>query len=183
MRYLAAVVCVALALSVSVWAEDGTAPAVEQDLPPNMWHGTVGCHKCDFGNKEGEGECAAALKTSAGVLLLRRAPNAPPAIDSFLSRIRDGKMKGDYLCNGEMAEADGMKFLNVKTMVAKPLPKAPSEKLTFRSNRRGAAAQRGGGDEGEGEKKKWSEKSKEEKVKVLKKRVRKLRKEKDGDGE
>jgi len=174
MRYLAAVVCVALALSVSVRAEDGAAPAVEQDLPPNMWHGTVGCYKCDFGNKEGEGECAPALKTSAGVLILKRAPSAPPAIDSFLARIRDGKMKGDYLCNGEMSEADGMKFLNVKTMVAKPLPKAPSEKLTFRSNRRGAAAQRGGGEEGE--KKKWSEKSKEEKLKALHKRARKLRK-------
>jgi len=113
-------------------AKEDAAPP----LPPNTWHGTVGCAKCAFGKAEAEGECAAALKTASdGILLLKAGQRSPPAIRSFLTRIRDGKMTGDYLCTGELSEVDGQKCLVVKTMLAKPLPKGNSELLTYRTNR------------------------------------------------
>lgn len=131
-------------------AGGGDAPA----LAPNEYHGALGCSKCAYGDKAGTGECVAALKTADGVYLLKPAHTAPPAIRSFLDRIRDGQLTGEYLCRGEVSEVDGTKWLAVASMVARPLPKASTATpVAFGSGRRSSTANAGGnraGDNGNG---------------------------------
>jgi hypothetical protein len=179
MRSLAFMAGVLLVLSVPVCSEERAAAeeAAASELPPNTWHGTVGCAKCDFGEADSD-ECRAAIKTEDGLLLLKRSAKAPPAIDSFLSRIKNGTMKGDYLCTGELKEEDGQKYLAVKTMVAKPKEKAPKEALTFSTNRRRSSASQ----DGKMDKAKWDAMSKEEKREFMMDRMRKFMDGREGGG-
>lgn len=97
--------------------------AQEPPEPFDGWQGTVGCAKCDYGDRSGADECAPAFKTNSGLYLLKLGASAPPAIKDFLSRIKSGKMTGEYLIKGEAEEMDGTKWLAVSRMVAKPATK------------------------------------------------------------